>query len=333
MLKNEFLSLVMIAVFGGIFGVMNPAFFNRVNIYDLLKICSYPAIFACGVMIVLINGGIDFSFLWVGMFSAYSTSKLFSILQVQYDIVVPLTLIYLTCICIGAVLGSFNALLVSKFKVPVFIATLSSANIFMGIMFQFIGSEYIFPEQMPKRMIEFSNTLLFKTQTADGGTIGLHISVIVALCVLIFTHFIMKYTLMGRSVYALGGDIASTERVGFNLNRVRLFIYMLAGGIAGIAGGIGVSNIQVANPYDFQGREMTVIAAVVIGGTRVTGGRGSVTGVALGVLLTNILSQNLVLIGVPPEYNKFVFGLLVIFATTSQAIQEKLERKRQGERR
>jgi simple sugar transport system permease protein len=64
----------------------------------------------------------------------------------------------------------------------------------------------------------------------------------------------MKYTLMGRGVYALGGDIAATERIGFNLNRVRLFIYMLAGGIGGLAGGIGVSNIQVANPYDFQGR-------------------------------------------------------------------------------
>jgi simple sugar transport system permease protein len=196
----------------------------------------------------------------------------------------------------------------------------------MGVMFQFIGSEYIFPEQMPRRMIEFSNLLVMKMASAGGGTVGLHISVIVAAVVMILVHIIMKYTLMGRSVYALGGDIASTERVGFNLNHVRLFIYMLAGSIAGLAGGIGVSNIQVANPYDFQGREMTVIAAVVIGGTRITGGRGSVIGVVLGVLLTNILSQNLVLIGVPPEYNKFVFGILIIFAATIQAIQDKLER-------
>ena len=321
-LKQEFLSLVLIVMFSAIFSVVNPAFFTVVNMYDLLKICSYPAIFACGVMIVLINGGIDFSFMWVGMFSAYSTSKLFSILQVEYGIVVPIVAIYLICVAIGAGLGSFNALLVSKFQVPVFIATLSSANIFMGIMFRFIGSEYIFPEKMPVRMIEFSNTLLFRT-AASGGVVGLHVSVVVAVAVLLLTHFIMKYTLMGRSVYALGGDAASAERVGFNLNRVRLFIYMLAGGIAGLAGGVGVSNIQVANPYDFQGREMTVIAAVIIGGTRITGGRGSVIGIALGVLLTNILSQNLVLVGVPPEYNKFVFGLLILFAAAMQAVQEK----------
>ena len=328
LLKKEFLSLVFIVVFSAVFGAVNPAYFSIVNIYDLLKICSYPAIFACGVMIVLINGGIDFSFMWVGMFAAYSTSKLFSILQVQHGIFVPLTLIYLTCIAIGAALGSFNALLVSKFKVPVFIATLSSANIFMGIMFRFIGAEYIFPEQMPRRMIEFSNHLLVTTSTGDGRTVGLHVSVAVAAVVLILVHLIMKYTLIGRSVYAIGGDIASTERVGFNLNRVRLFVYMLAGAIAGLAGGIGVSNIQVANPYDFQGREMTVIAAVVIGGTRISGGKGSVLGVALGVLLTNILSQNLVLIGVPPEYNKFVFGLLILFAAAVQAVQEKIEKAR-----
>ncbi len=323
-LKTEFLSLVLIVIFCVVFGIVNPVFFSITNIYDLLKICSYPAIFACGVMIVLISGGIDMSFMWIGMFAAYSTSKALSILQMNGGAPLPAALIFLICAAVGALLGSFNALLVSKFKVPVFIATLSSANIFMGIMFQFIGSEYIFPEQMPQKMIEFSNTLLFNE---EGSTVGLHVSVLVALFVLFVIHFVMKYTLWGRSVYTIGGDETSAERVGFNLTQVRLFIFMLAGGIAGLAGAVGVSNIQVANPYDFQGREMTVIAAVVIGGTRITGGRGSVIGVALGVLLTNILSQNLVLIGIQPEYNKFVFGLLILFAAAVQAVQEKLKNR------
>ena len=326
-LKTEFLSLILIVIFCAVFGFVNPVFFSLTNIFDLLKICSYPAVFACGVMLVLISGGIDMSFMWIGMFAAYSTSKALSILQMNEGLVLPVGLIFLICTVVGALLGSFNALLVSKFKVPVFIATLSSANIFMGVMFQFIGSEYIFPEQMPRSMIDFSNTLLFKAANADGSAIGLHISVLVALIVLFVIHFIMKYTLWGRSVYIIGGDEISAERVGFNLTQVRLFIFMLAGGIAGLAGAVGVSNIQVANPYDFQGREMTVIAAVVIGGTRITGGRGSVIGVALGVLLTNILSQNLVLIGIPPEYNRFVFGLLILFAAAIQAVQEKIKNR------
>lgn len=326
--KNEILSLALIIVVSVAFGLANPAFFDIINIFDLLKMCAYPAIFACGVMIVLISGGIDMSFMWIGMFAAYSTSKLLSILQIEAGLVMPLPLIFLISILIGAVLGSFNALLVSKFKIPVFIATLSSANIFMGVMFQFIGSEYIFPEQMPTGMIDFSNTLVIQMQSPDGTNVGLHVSAILAVVVMIIVHLIMKYTLIGRSVYAIGGDEASAERVGFSLGRVRLFIFMLAGAIAGLAGAVGVSNMQVANPYDFQGRELTVIAAVVIGGTRVTGGRGSIIGVALGILLTNIISQNLVLIGIQPEYNKFVFGILIIFAATVQAVQAKLKNRK-----
>lgn len=321
--KNEFLSLAMILLLGIIFSVANPAFLSVINLLDLLKMCVKPAIFACGVMIVLISGGIDMSFLWIGMFSAYTTSKVFSLLQAN-GTVVPLAVILLVSMSIGALLGCFNTLLVSKFRIPVFIATLSSANIFMGIMFQFIGSEYIFPEQMPRAMIEFSNKLLFSFQTPEGATIGLHASVLYAVVVMVITHFVMRYTITGRSVYAMGGDASSAERVGFSLTKVNLFVFAAAGLIAGLAGAIAISNIQVANPYDFQGQELTVTAAVIIGGTRVTGGKGSVAGVALGVLLTNLISQNLILIGVPPEYNKFVFGLLIILATVFQAFQERI---------
>ena len=326
--KSEFLSFVLIVVICIAFSIANPAFFSIINIFDLLKVCSYPMIFACGVMIVLISGGLDMSFMWIGMFSAYSTSKLFSILQITRGVVMPLPVIFLTSICIGTILGSFNALLVSKFKLPVFIATLSSANVFMGVMFQFIGSEYIFPAEMPVRMIEFSKTLLLPMQSADGTVVGLHISVVVAAVVCLLMHLFMKYTLAGRSIYCIGGDESATERVGLSLVRTRLMIFMLAGAIAGLAGIVGVSNIQVANPYDFQNRELTVTAAVVIGGTRITGGSGSIIGVILGVLLTNIISQNLVLIGVQPEYSKFVFGILILFAATVQGIQTKFRNRK-----
>ena len=103
--KNEILSLALIIVVSVAFGLANPAFFDIINIFDLLKMCAYPAIFACGVMIVLISGGIDMSFMWIGMFAAYSTSKLLSILQIEAGLVMPLPLIFLISILIGAVLG------------------------------------------------------------------------------------------------------------------------------------------------------------------------------------------------------------------------------------
>ncbi len=321
--KNEFLSFVLITALGVSFSIANPVFFSIINIFDLLKMSVLPGIFACAVMIVLISGGIDMSFLWIGMFAAYSTSKALSILQTNTGFVMPLLYVFLISMAIGTILGSFNAMLVSKFDIPVFIATLSSANIFMGIMFQFVGSEYIFPEQMPRKMIDFSNTLLFARPSADGTMVGLHVSVVITIAAMLITHLILKYTMIGRSIYALGGDASSAERIGLNLTKVRMFIYMFAGTIAGLAGIISVSNIQVANPFDFQGRELMVISAVVIGGTKITGGGGSVIGVVLGVLLTNIIYQNLVLVGIRPEYNKFAFGILIIFATIVQSLQEK----------
>ena len=324
LLKPEFLSSFLIVLFCIVFGKLNPVFFSPMNIFDLLMVSSVPAIFACGVMIVLISGGVDLSFMWIGMFAAYSTSRWLSILQMQEGVVVPMAVVFLMCAVIGACLGSFNGLLVSMLRIPIFIVTLGTANIFMGTMFYFIGHVYIFPAEMPVAMIEFSNTRFFRMVTPGGLMVGgLHISTIVAALMLIVVNFIMKHTMLGRGIYALGGDESSAERVGINLTRLRLALFTMAGAIAGIAGAVGVSNIQVANPFDFQGRELTVIAAVVIGGTRITGGKGSVLGITLGVLLTNILSQNLILIGVRPQYNLFVFGILILFAVVVQALQEK----------
>lgn len=325
--KNEFLSFVLIIIICIAFSIANPAFFTVLNMFDLLKMCVFPGIFACAVMTVLISGGVDMSFLWIGMFGAYSTSKALSIIQLNSGFVMPLIFVFLMSMAIGALLGSFNALLVSKFKVPVFIATLSAANVFMGIMFQFIGSEYIFPAEMPVKLIDFSNQLLFARPSPGGTMVGLHVSVVILALVMIITHLVLKYTLLGRSVYALGGDASSAERVGFDLKKVRLFVFVFAGMICGLAGIVSVANIQVANPYDFQGRELAVISAVVIGGTKITGGSGSVLGVMLGVLLTNIITHNLILVGVRSDYNIFVFGLLIIIAVIVQSLQEKYKSK------
>jgi len=331
-LKSEFLSFFLITVFCVIFSVMNPVFFSPLNLSNLIMASAVPAMFACAVMMVLISGGIDLSFMWIGMFAAYSTSMIFSLQQINNGLIVPIIVIFLVCIAFGAVLGSFNGLLVSKLKVPIFVVTLSTANIFMGVMFQFVGHNYIFPSDMPVSMINFSNTRVLGWY-APGSTMiigGIHASVFVATAVVLIIHFLMKYTTLGRSIYALGGDVSSAERVGLNLTRVRSLLFIIAGAVAGLTGAVGVANVQVANPFDFQGRELTVIAAVVIGGTRITGGKGSVLGVVLGVLLTTILSQNLILIGVRPQYNQLVFGLLILVAIIVQAIQEKTRNRGGG---
>lgn len=179
--------------------------------------------------------------------------------------------------------------------------------------------------EMPVCTIEFSKTYWFNMVDATGASYGLHFSVFIMLGIMILTHLILGHTIIGRGVYALGGDSASAQRIGYNLTRIRMFIYGYAGLLAGIAGLIYVSNNRMADPMSFQGEELTVIAAVVMGGTSISGGKGSVLGVFLGLMLTNVINNNLALINVPSYWQKFTFGLLIIFAVLVQSVKAKRE--------
>ena len=162
---------------------------------------------------------------------------------------------------------------------------------------------------------------------ATGSTYGLHFSVFITLGIMILTHIILNYTMIGRGVYALGGDSSSAQRLGYNLTKVRMFIYGYAGFLAGLGGLIYVSNNRMADPMSFQGEELTVIAAVVMGGTSIAGGKGTVLGVCLGLMLTNVINNNLALINVPSYWQKLTFGCLIIFAVLIQSAKAKREAK------
>jgi len=161
----------------------------------------------------------------------------------------------------------------------------------------------------------------------DGTTFGLHISVFLMLGIMILTYIFMKYTTLGRGIFALGGDAVSAQRIGFNLKRIRTVLYAYAGVVAGIAGMVYVSNNRTANPFDLHGDELAVIAAVVLGGTSIEGGKGSVVGVLLGVLLTVIINNSLVLIGIHSYWQKATFGAIIIVATTVQVMKDRAKAK------
>ncbi|NMD37981.1 MAG: ABC transporter permease, partial [Christensenellaceae bacterium] len=145
--------------------------------------------------------------------------------------------------------------------------------------------------------------------------------------VMFITYILMRHTVVGRGIYALGGDLTSATRIGYNIKRLRMFLYGYAGGLAGLGGIIYVSNNRMADPMSFQGEELTVIAAVVLGGTSISGGKGTVLGIFLGLMLTNVINNNLVIIGVDSYWQKFTFGILVIIAVIIQSIREKRVRK------
>jgi len=317
--SSEFIVLVILALVMTAFYILNPTFLTRRNMFDLLRTMIVTGIFACGVMMVIISGGIDMSFMTIAICSAYITIR-FSIANAPG---MPFVALALMSMVIGVILGMGNAFLVNTFEMPIFIATLSLSTTIRGLMLAFVGNEYIPSPDMPPATIAFSKMYCFNTVDASGSTFGLHFSVFIMLGVMVITHLIMRHTIIGRGIYALGGDSVSASRIGYNIKRVRMFLYGYAGCLAGLGGLIYVSNNRMADPMSFQGEELTVIAAAVLGGTSISGGRGTVLGVFLGLMLTNVINNNLVIIGIDSYWQKFTFGLLVIIAVVIQSIRAK----------
>jgi simple sugar transport system permease protein len=316
--SNEFIVLLIILIVSFVFGSINPAFYSTRNLFELIRSMTVNLIFGCGVMMIIVNGGVDLSFMAIAVVTSYLTIQ--GSILLGYD--GPISLIFLVAAIMGMLIGFINAYLISKFDMPVFIVTLSVASVIRGLVLAFIGNEYVASTHMPGSTIALSRTFLFSSVDAQGSTYGLHAGILIALGILIVTYLILNYTSIGRGVYALGGDAVSASRIGFNLRKVRLFIFGYAGFLAGIAGIIYVSNNRMADPISLQGQELAVIAAVVMGGTRISGGKGSVVSVFLGVLLTQMILTNLVIIGVPSFWHRFTFGALVVSAVVLQSIRE-----------
>ena len=317
--SNEFMVFILLVMVFGIFTAINPTFLSMRNMFDLFRTMIVTGIFACGVMMIIINGGIDMSFMAIAICSGYITIRFANAFGMQG----PFLLLLVISGVLGVLFGFLNALLVNTFEIPVFIATLSVATAIRGLVLAFVGNEYVANADMPDATIAFSKRYLFNMVDDSGATYGLHLGVFIMLGIMIFTHLLLRYTIIGRGVYALGGDSVSARRIGYNITHLRFFLYGYAGLLAGLGGLIYVSNNRMADPMSFQGEELSVIAAVVLGGTSISGGKGSIAGVFLGLMLTNVINNNLVLINVPSYWQKLVFGLLIIVAVFAQSMRAK----------
>ena len=315
--QNETILILSIVALSILIGILNNAFFTVETLYETLLATVIWGIVGIGVAIVMINGGVDLSCMSIAMFSAYTGTKI--MLWLNPD--APIIVLFLIAAAIGAGLGLVNALFISIFKIPIFIVTLAMGVVYKAIMLEFIGNIYITPAKMPQSALDFSRTYVLG---------GLHISVLIMFALLILTHVLLRYTMLGRGVYALGGSPESAQRIGYNLRRLKFSIYIFAGIIYAIGGVVYVSNSRLADPYDMIGTELTVIAAVVLGGISLTGGKGNVWGLLLGVLLTVIINNNLILIGISSDWANFVFGSIFVLAVALQAYNTARAKKETG---
>jgi simple sugar transport system permease protein len=235
-----------------------------------------------------------------------------------------LALLFALSIAIGLILGLLNAALIHFFRLPALIVTLGTASVIRGALLELVGTRTI--TNLPSSIIAFSRTNLFEATLATGESAALTVSILFLAGVAIAVALALRYTVMGRGTYAVGADLTAAERVGFNIRRIHFFVYGLMGALAGLVGIIHASIIRNANPRDLDGLELTVIAAAVIGGASITGGRGTVTGALLGVALMVLMNGSLVLVGLPSQWHQVFIGLVVLVSTSATALRTRSAR-------
>ncbi|MBP2306405.1 ABC transporter permease [Azospirillum melinis] len=299
-------------------GTINPAFWQLDNLFSLMRSNVIIGIMAMGVLLVLISGGIDVSFPAFAVAAMYLTIK--GMLALEYNgVVLPL----LAATIMGLAFGAVNGFFVYKFRMIPLIVTLGTSAMVRGFLLGVVGTSMININKMPTALINFGRTDVVSVTKADGTTYGLTAMVLIYLGLALAMHLVLRHTMIGRSAYALGGDPEAARRAGFDLRKTIFFIYCVAGALAGFAGLLHSGMIWLANPRDFVGLELDVIAAVVLGGASIFGGRGSVLGTMLGVFMLVMVKNSLIIMRVDTTWQLVVVGLIVIAATALSAWRDR----------
>jgi len=286
------------------FSIRSPFFLDLRNFMNILQSVSIVGIIAAGMTLVIITKGIDLS---VSSTIAL-TGCLLALSLTSWGMSWWLAiLIALAC---GTVVGFLNGILITRFRVLPFIATLGMLNIMRGLAFISTNGQAIFT---PSREINFIGThRLFGHVPLPGVIMLVCFLVIWALC---------KFTVFGRYVYAVGGNANASRLAGINVNRIKLILYTLTGLLSAISGIVMVGLASTAMPSAGDGYNLDVITAVYLGGNSPEGGEGSVWRTLLGVLIIGLLNNGMALLSVPPFYQTFIKGCLLIAAVTFDVIR------------
>jgi ribose transport system permease protein len=291
---GPFIALLVIAV--GL-SIVSPDFLRVDNLLNVMRQSSINALIAFGMTLVILLGGIDLS---AGSVLALSSVIIASLLQSG----TPPVVATLAGIVAGGLMGLVNGLIISKGKVAPFIATLGTMTVLRGLALVMSNGSPI---------SDFNSDFF---SMLGGGYVARLIPIPVVLMLIVFGifWFVLKKTVFGRHVYATGGNAESAKLSGVKVDRVQLWVYTISGVMAAIAGVVLTSRLNSAQPTAGTGYELDAIAAVVLGGTSLTGGRGWIFGTLVGALLIGVLNNGLNLLDVSSFYQQVIKGSVILLA-------------------
>jgi len=306
--RRHDVQIASIVVMVVLFSAISPNFLSAGNMVSLLENYSVMAIMASGLLVVLISGGIDISFAAIAAVSQYLVATILVHSSGNWLVAFGLAAAF------GALLGVVNALLIYYLRALAVIVTISTMTFYFAILMFVTDGKSIF--NLPDWF------------TADLSLFGIPFPVVVAGIVLLVTVFFLSRLSIGRQIYGLGGNPEAAKRMGCNLLGLQCFVYGYSGFTAGIAGLVQAHRVEEVVPNALIGRELDVLAAVVLGGASLLGGIGTVSGTILGIVLLAILQSGLTLLGVSSYSFGFVTGLIILISVSATAYAAKRQQKR-----
>ncbi|TDQ56800.1 simple sugar transport system permease protein [Mesocricetibacter intestinalis] len=314
-LNNKILFATLFILFV-LLSLFTDDFFSVENLYDVINNYSMLMILACGLFIVLLSGGIDISFPAITIITQYIMISFIS----QFD--VGLFAALLISLGSGVLLGFVNAVIVNRLNVPSIIITISTLNIFYGALLYITKGIWLydFPQWFQEEMI------LFKQVSAEGVEYGFSFQAILACAAVLITWLLTNKLSLGRQIYALGGSKDSASRIGFNIFKLHLLAYGYMGLMSGLAGIVQAYTVQSVAPDSLLGYELTVLAAVVLGGASLSGGRGTLAGTVMGVALLAIIQNGLNLLNVSSYWQTVITGGIIILSISATALGQRNSR-------
>ena len=305
--RREFVLLVAIIIISVATTIINPQFLTIDNLINIASTNAATAIIAVGMTMAMIIGGIDISvsaqLVTVGVLCG-------KLMQMGY---LNSFTMFVAFMVIGGCLGSINGILIAKTDLPPIIVTLATQNIFRGFILQWTRGSW---------MMGLPGYFL---QIGKARFLGIPCSVYILAIVAVSAHLLLSYTRIGRDIYAVGGNKNAAVRMGVNLVRTYLFVFVFLGVLTGIAAIVYFSPSAAILPTSATGLEMTIVASVVLGGASINGGRGNVGSTLLGVFLLGLIQNALVLAHVQAYWQNILNGVFIVVPVVADAIRVKYD--------